>query len=290
MKLLFTILSLILLMSFTGCASMDNRTKCIAASAAAGAAIGAGSGAVIGHQGDTDNATEGSFIGAAVGGIIGGSIGCFYCEAEKIDGDSDGDGVADSKDKCPGTPKGIKVVFDGCPLDSDKDGVPDHKDDCPGTPERVKVDRSGCPLDGDGDGVYDGLDKCPRTPKGASANEFGCWVCKDVNFDFDKWDIKPESHKGLDQQVTFLKQNMNLIVEIQGHTDNVGDKNYNQALSEKRANAVKDYLIEKGITKDRLSSKGYGMTIPFASNDTEEGRAKNRRVQFSACYDLMIEE
>ena len=88
--------------------------------------------------------------------------------------DSDKDGVTDNLDKCPGTPEGVKVDQDGCPLDSDKDGVPDYLDKCPGTPEGVKVDQDGCPLDSDKDGVPDYLDKCPGTPAGVKVDQYGC--------------------------------------------------------------------------------------------------------------------
>jgi OOP family OmpA-OmpF porin len=88
--------------------------------------------------------------------------------------DSDNDGVPDNLDKCPGTPIGVKVDQDGCPLDSDKDGVYDYLDKCPGTPIGVKVDQDGCPLDSDKDGVYDYLDKCPDTPIGVSVDLDGC--------------------------------------------------------------------------------------------------------------------
>ena len=201
--------------------------------------------------------------------------------------DSDGDGVYDDADKCPGTSAGVKVDRSGCPLDSDGDGVYDHLDKCPDTPRGVKVDQKGCPLDSDGDGIIDSSDRCPRTPKGATVNEYGCWVCKDVNFDFDKSNIKPEYYPNLDAQVNFLKQNPDLVVEIQGHTDNMGPKEYNQKLSEKRATAVMNYLTERGIAQERLSAKGYGFSIPMTSNETKEGRAKNRRVQFSVCFDEM---
>jgi OOP family OmpA-OmpF porin len=205
--------------------------------------------------------------------------------------DSDKDGVYDYLDKCPGTPRGVKVDSKGCPLDSDGDGVFDSMDKCPDTPKGVKVDKTGCPLvmDGDGDGVPDSVDKCPRTPKGATVNEFGCWICEDINFDFNKWEIKPEFHKSLDDQVSFLKQNTELIVEVQGHTDNLGTKEANQLVSERRANSVRDYFIQKGVPAKRLIAKGYDYTVPLTSNDTKEGRAKNRRVQLSVCYDLMVE-
>jgi len=88
--------------------------------------------------------------------------------------DSDGDGVPDYLDKCPNTPKGVKVDATGCPLDADGDGVPDYLDKCPNTPEGVKVDANGCPLDSDGDGVPDYLDKCPGTPRGVPVDETGC--------------------------------------------------------------------------------------------------------------------
>ena len=88
--------------------------------------------------------------------------------------DSDGDGVPDYLDKCPETPKGVKVDKDGCPVDSDGDGVPDYLDKCPGTPAGVKVDKDGCPLDSDGDGVPDYLDKCPGTPAGVKVDKDGC--------------------------------------------------------------------------------------------------------------------
>ncbi len=201
--------------------------------------------------------------------------------------DSDGDGVYDDADKCPGTPEGVRVDRSGCPLDSDGDGVYDDLDECPNTPEGVRVDQKGCPMDSDGDGIIDTLDQCPRTPKGATVNECGCWVCKDVNFDFDKSNIKPEYYSNLDMQVDFLKRNPDITVEIQGHTDNIGPKEYNQRLSERRARAVMNYLVENGISKERLSAKGYGFSIPMASNETKEGRAKNRRVQFSVCDEEM---
>ncbi len=88
--------------------------------------------------------------------------------------DTDGDGVPDYLDKCPGTPKGVEVDAKGCPIDSDGDGVPDYLDKCPGTPKGVKVDKHGCPLDSDGDGVPDYLDKCPGTPRGVPVDEHGC--------------------------------------------------------------------------------------------------------------------
>ncbi len=198
--------------------------------------------------------------------------------------DSDGDGVYDSMDNCPGTPRGLPVDRFGCPLDSDGDGVYDNRDLCPDTPKGSKVDETGCSpevtRDSDEDGIPDELDQCPGTPKGATVNEFGCWVCENIHFDFNKWNIKPESYPCLDEQVELMKNSPDLKVEIQGHTDSLGSQSYNQRLSERRAMSVKDYFVSKGIEKERLSTKGLGFSKPVATNDTEEGRAKNRRIEF----------
>ncbi|MGD9731332.1 MAG: OmpA family protein [Desulfamplus sp.] len=163
--------------------------------------------------------------------------------------------------------------------DSDNDGVPDDRDKCPDTPPGVEVDADGCPLDTDGDGVPDYLDKCPGTPVGAKVNPMGCWVLGDLLFDFDKSDIKPSGYADLDNVVDILHQNPNLRVDIQGHTDSKGTDAYNQALSMRRAQSVKAYLVKKGISTDRLKCEGYGESMPAASNDTEFGRSLNRRVQ-----------
>jgi OOP family OmpA-OmpF porin len=164
--------------------------------------------------------------------------------------------------------------------DSDGDGVPDDLDKCPNTPKGVKVDADGCPLDTDGDGVPDYLDQCPDTPKGATVNSVGCWALKGVVlFDFDKADIKPEAHQLLDEVVTILKKNREMKGVIEGHTDSMGSEEYNQGLSERRAQAVEKYIEEHGIDADRYTIKGYGESNPIASNDTEEGRQENRRVE-----------
>ena len=195
--------------------------------------------------------------------------------------DSDKDGVTDDKDQCPNTPAGAKVDSKGCPLDSDKDGVPDYLDQCPNTPAGTKVDSKGCTMDSDGDGVYDDKDQCPNTPKGATVDERGCWVIKDVNFDFAKADIRTVDTNVLDDAVTILKDNPSLKIELQGHTDNKGSAEYNQKLSVKRAQSVMNYMVKKGIEKERLNAIGFGLAKPAASNDTPEGRAENRRVELT---------
>ena len=195
--------------------------------------------------------------------------------------DSDGDGVTDDLDRCPDTPTGIKVDAQGCPIDTDGDGIYDYLDKCPGTPKGVRVDLKGCPVDSDGDGVYDYLDQCPGTPVGARVNAKGCWVLEGVDFDTDKWEIKPEDYVILDEVAAVLKRNPTLRVEIEGHTDNRGSEVYNKKLSEKRAEAVKNYFMNKGIEAKRLSAAGYGFSRPVASNDRREGRAQNRRVELT---------
>ncbi len=168
---------------------------------------------------------------------------------------------------------------DACKPDTDGDGVPDCRDECPDTPKGVAVCAKGCPMDTDGDGVLDYLDKCPDTPKGAKVNTDGCWVLAGVNFDTDKSIIKPAFAAKLDEVSDVLTKNPDLKIEVQGHTDNIASAAYNQKLSERRAAAVKAYLVKKGIVADRMTEKGFGLIKPAVSNDTEEGRAKNRRVE-----------
>ena len=195
--------------------------------------------------------------------------------------DSDGDGVVDYLDKCPDTPAGVSVNESGCPIDSDGDGVADYLDKCPNTPAGAGVDANGCPLDSDGDGVADYLDKCPNTPKGFRVDKDGCKVSFmfNVNFEFNSDKLTTNSLGSIKEFKTFLSENTGYNAEIQGHTDSKGKDSYNQSLSEKRAKAVSTKLIELGINKNRLTSKGYGETQPVADNATDEGRAKNRRVE-----------
>lgn len=194
--------------------------------------------------------------------------------------DSDHDGVSDANDKCPNTPMGVKVDAKGCPIDSDNDGVADYLDKCPNTPANVKVDKNGCPIDSDNDGVADYLDKCPNTPKDFKVDQNGCPVLYnfEINFDYNSAKIKPEYMEKIKEFADYLKKHPEVKAEIQGYTDNKGNYDYNMVLSEKRAKAVYEALVKLGISKDRLSFAGYGPNNPVASNDTEEGRAKNRRV------------
>ena len=212
-------------------------------------------------------------------------------DAEGCPVDSDGDGVPDYLDKCPGTPAGVKVNADGCPIDSDGDGVPDARDLCPDTPRGMAVDANGCP-DTDGDGVPDNLDKCPGTQRGVPVDEAGCplagitvgtdgWSVEGkVLFALNKATLTPEAMDLLGRVAAFLQKNPRYVVEIQGHTDSTGPMDWNMRLSEMRAAAVKENLVQRGVDAGRLTTRGFGPNEPIAPNNTAEGRAKNRRVDF----------
>lgn len=171
------------------------------------------------------------------------------------------------------------------PVDSDGDGVVDGNDRCPNTPAGRKVNAEGCELDSDGDGIVDGDDKCP-TVYAKTAD--GCPLpaaapqplqLQGVHFDFDKATLRPESLTVLDEDVAALSKWGDVKVEVAGHTDSKGSDAYNLNLSQRRAEAVRNYLIGKGIAAERLTAKGYGESQPVADNATDEGRAKNRRVE-----------
>lgn len=208
---------------------------------------------------------------------------CCIVDDEGCPSDSDKDGVCDGCDKCPDTPSCCVVDENGCPGDSDKDGVCDGCDKCSGTPEGCAVDENGCPKDSDKDGVIDCRDKCPDTPEVAKVDANGCPVTAvirlNVQFDYKKWDIKPEFNNEVKKLADFMKKHPNLDATIEGHTDNIASAKYNLGLSQRRAEAVKKALIKEGIDSSRLKSVGYGLTRPVASNDTDEGRYQNRRVE-----------
>jgi outer membrane protein OmpA-like peptidoglycan-associated protein len=206
--------------------------------------------------------------------------------------DDDKDGVTNPADKCPDTPAGEQVDANGCSpsqLDADGDGVPDTADKCPDTPKGAPVDSRGCPRDADGDGVPDHLDKCPNTPNGQAVDESGCpilfkggekrVVLQGVNFETGKADLTDQSKAVLQDVAKQLAASPEVRVEVQGHTDNVGRRAYNQRLSEARAKTVERFLEENGVSPAQVSSKGYGMTKPIASNKTAAGKALNRRVE-----------
>lgn len=212
--------------------------------------------------------------------------------------DSDGDGVSDGIDQCANTPSGASVNSLGCPEDGDDDGVFDGIDECPGTPAAVVVDARGCAVDSDADGVFDGLDKCPATPSGVPVDKDGCPVVTsqkevelldtgllrldNVYFESSKWNLKPESSGPLDEVGAILSKWPQLQIEIAGHTDSQGEADFNQMLSERRAQAVLDYLITRypNIKLSQFTARGYGESQSIATNDTPDGRRRNRRVEF----------
>jgi len=200
--------------------------------------------------------------------------------------DTDGDGVTDDLDKCPGTPAGTPVDSSGCPLpqDDDGDGVINENDKCPGTPPGKKVDAVGCEIDGDddGDGILNSVDQCPDSPKGTRVNNVGCpfdrtLLLQGVKFETNKDTLLPESLPILENAIATLKRYPEVNIEVQGHTDSRGSDAYNMDLSARRAATVLKYLKDGGVT-NQLTSRGYGESDPIASNDTDEGRQQNRRV------------
>jgi len=199
--------------------------------------------------------------------------------------------VMNSSGECWVTVGGMEArsVACGDMMDDDGDGVMNDKDKCPDTPKGVKVDADGCPLDSDGDGVPDYMDKCPGTPAGAKVDAHGCEIAANVTinlvndeFDFDSAALKPEMQAALDgfaSKVMTSKGNESL--SITGHTDSIGSEAYNQGLSERRAGAVAGYLAGKGIDAGMMRTQGAGESQPAADNGTREGRAKNRRVEIA---------
>ncbi len=189
--------------------------------------------------------------------------------------------VVDSSGDCIQTIGGSQVA---CSNDSDGDGVTDDKDKCPDTPEGIKVDADGCPLDTDGDGVPDYMDKCPQTPPGATVDEVGCMkqlVLNNIEFIVDSSELTMDAKTTLDQVADAIRARPEVkSMSVIGHTDNTGSDAYNQRLSEKRANAVADYLRSTGVST-RFVTSGSGEKQPVADNATEEGRARNRRVELN---------
>jgi len=203
--------------------------------------------------------------------------------------------VAVAEPECPVAVVNAETGRKDCVTDSDSDGVDDPTDECPGTPAGTEVDRKGCPkakvsTDDDGDGVENDDDKCPGTQKGLKVNDEGCVVAQKtslsgVTFQPNSSKLTSEGRTTLDGVAETLKGQEDLKVEIAGHTDAVGSDAYNTLLSQQRADAVRTYLTGKGIEGERMTAVGYGEAEPVASNDTEEGRRANRRVEFRITTD-----
>ena len=202
--------------------------------------------------------------------------------------DTDKDGIIDTQDKCPTVPGLAK--YQGCPIpDSDGDGINDEEDKCPKVAGLARY--NGCPIpDTDGDGLNDEVDKCPKD-KGSAANN-GCPLLEELTeykFDFRKVQFVTGSaaltkvaKAELDKASKIMTEHPDIKVSVEGHTDNTGRAASNQTLSEKRAAAVKAYIVAKGVAADRLQAKGFGSTKPVANNKTLAGRALNRRVEFKS--------
>lgn len=165
-------------------------------------------------------------------------------------------------------------------VDSDKDGVTDDLDKCPGTPEGTKIDLDGCPE----------MEEVKAVPKAEREVERQLLEKKRVTllvqFDFDKATVKPEYSDDIEKIADVMQKHSNLNILIEGHTCNIGGKEYNLTLSQRRAEAVKAFLVNKfGIDSGRISTKGFGFSHPIADNKTKAGRIKNRRIEASADYE-----
>jgi outer membrane protein OmpA-like peptidoglycan-associated protein len=216
-------------------------------------------------------------------------------------GDRDGDGIPDDVDACPDQPEDHlgNDPNDGCPQppDRDGDGIPDSLDKCPDKPEDKDGidDQDGCPEDdSDQDGIPDAVDACPKMPgkPNKDPKKNGCplfiegdgtvvRVLQQVHFAFGTANILPDSFPVLQEVADYLKANKGIKrMAVEGHTDNKGSADLNKSLSQQRANSVMTWLTQHGIEKDRVEAHGYGMEKPIEDNNTDAGRAKNRRVEF----------
>jgi outer membrane protein OmpA-like peptidoglycan-associated protein len=213
--------------------------------------------------------------------------------------DRDEDGVIDAEDACPDT-KGVPSEVagkNGCPPDRDGDDISDDEDACPdrkGVPSDVR-EQHGCPPDTDGDGFRDDEDACPfeKGPDDADATKRGCptmvrvtdkeiVILQQVLFDTGRATIKPESFPLIDEVAGVLKDHSEIVeLRVEGHTDSRGPKAFNMRLSQDRADSVMKALVQRGIEPARLKAQGFGPTEAIGDNTTEDGRQKNRRVQFT---------
>jgi outer membrane protein OmpA-like peptidoglycan-associated protein len=222
------------------------------------------------------------------------------------DPDNDGDGILDQKDQCPNNPEDFDGFQDndGCPdIDNDRDGVPDSVDKCPQDPEDRDAfqEADGCPdVDNDKDGIPDLKDKCPNEPEifNGYLDDDGCpdtaqkpveqkkgpdfpgqQILQGLDFERGKADIRFESYYILDRLAKSLREYPEIEIEIRGYTDSMGKTNTNIQLSQRRAEAVRRYLLNQGIDPSRIRAMGFGPSNPIGDNRTAAGRALNRRME-----------
>lgn len=217
---------------------------------------------------------------------VGTEIDATGCNA-----DMDGDGILNSEDQCPTTPVGVAIDAKGCEIkDADNDGVVDANDSCPNTAPGASVNERGCDisLDADNDGVLDSVDSCLDTPATDKVDATGCSVFEsrevsvtlDILFDNNSSVITNPNSLDIEEFVEFMKSYSNTIAVIEGHSSAVGDADYNQMLSEKRAEALRTLLInEYGIDASRIEAAGFGETQLKDTSDTPEAHAINRRIE-----------
>jgi len=198
--------------------------------------------------------------------------------------DTDDDGIYDYLDQCQETPSGVVVDSNGCPKDTDEDSVPDYLDLCANTPRGSPVDAKGCIVDADGDGVFDHVDQCASTPKGARVDDSGCWIIQIIHFASNKKNIQSSIYPYLEEITKVLNLNPTMRLGIYGHTDSVGRALHNLILSKNRAQTVANELLKMGLSKERLIVDGFGETQPIATNETKDGRAKNRRTEIKIIW------
>jgi OOP family OmpA-OmpF porin len=174
-------------------------------------------------------------------------------------------------------------------VDTDADGVFDEADRCAATPRGVAVGTDGCRVDSDGDGVFNEDDRCPATPRGDEVDARGCTVLfqpetanivlEGVTFETSSAQLTSQARQVLDRVAESLVANPSIRVRVTGHTDSTGSRNYNTNLSQSRAEAVADYLAQRGVARARMQAQGFGPDRPVATNETVEGRLMNRRVE-----------
>jgi OmpA-OmpF porin, OOP family len=202
-------------------------------------------------------------LNLALGYAFGGTAAA--PAASKGPVDTDGDGVFDDADACANTPAGTKVDSRGCELDTDRDGVVDSKDKCPETPTSLAVDAAGCPI--------------------LEAQQMRQELL--INFDTNRAEVKAEYDDEIEDFAEFLRQYTNTNAVIEGHTDSDGSDAYNQALSERRATAVMNELVnDHNIPASRLSSVGYGESRPVAPNTSAAGKDSNRRIEAAVSVEV----